>query len=103
PAVRLAAVSPLFPYTTLFRSQILADLAAIADVRGGVDALAGLTLTYVGDGANNMAHSYLLGGALAGMHVRVGAPVEYQPDERIVDRKSTRLNSSHVKISYGVY
>lgn len=64
--------------------QILADLAAIADARGGVDALAGLTLAYVGDGANNMAHSYLLGGALAGMHVRVGAPDDYMPDERIV-------------------
>jgi len=64
--------------------QILADLAAVADARGGVDALAGLTLTYVGDGANNMAHSYLLGGALAGMHVRVGAPVEYMPSEAIV-------------------
>ncbi len=64
--------------------QILADLAAVADTRGGVDALAGLTLTYVGDGANNMAHSYLLGGALAGMHVRVGAPVEYMPSEAVV-------------------
>ncbi|WNM23264.1 ornithine carbamoyltransferase [Demequina capsici] len=64
--------------------QILADLAAIADARGGVDALKGLTLTYVGDGANNMAHSYLLGCALAGMHVRIGAPADYMPDERIV-------------------
>lgn len=64
--------------------QILADLAAVADARGGVDALAGLTLSYVGDGANNMAHSYLLGGALAGMHVRIGAPADYMPDERIV-------------------
>lgn len=64
--------------------QILADLAAVADARGGVDALAGLTLTYVGDGANNMAHSYLLGGALAGMHVRVGAPADYLPSEGIV-------------------
>ncbi|MCB2413037.1 ornithine carbamoyltransferase [Demequina sp. TTPB684] len=64
--------------------QILADLAAVADARGGVDALAGLTLAYVGDGANNMAHSYLLGGALAGMHVRVGAPEDYMPSEAVV-------------------
>lgn len=64
--------------------QILADLAAVADARGGVDALKGLTLAYVGDGANNMAHSYLLGGALAGLHVRVGAPVEYMPSEAVV-------------------
>jgi len=64
--------------------QILADLAAVADARGGVDALAGLTLAYVGDGANNMAHSYLLGCALAGMHVRIGAPADYMPNEGIV-------------------
>ena len=64
--------------------QILADLAAVADARGGVGALKGLTLTYVGDGANNMAHSYLLGGALAGLHVRVGAPADYLPNEQIL-------------------
>src|SRR5690606_25389459 len=64
--------------------QILADLAAVADARGGVAALAGLTLAYVGDGANNMAHSYLLGCALAGMHVRIGAPADYMPNEGIV-------------------
>jgi ornithine carbamoyltransferase len=64
--------------------QILADLAAIADTRGGVDTLAGLTLAYVGDGANNMAHSYLLGGALAGMHVRVGSPEGFRPSAAIV-------------------
>jgi ornithine carbamoyltransferase len=74
--------------------QILADLAAIADARGGVDALAGLTLAYVGDGANNMAHSYLLGGALAGMHVRVGAPEDYLPSEAIV-LAAKRLAAEH--------
>jgi len=63
--------------------QVLADLQTVAERRG---ALAGLTLTYLGDGANNMAHSYLLGGALAGMHVRVGSPEEYQPDPAILDR-----------------
>jgi ornithine carbamoyltransferase len=47
---------------------------------------AGRTLTYAGDGANNMAHSYLLGGATAGMHVRVAAPRGYQPDPAIVAR-----------------
>ena len=64
--------------------QILADLAAVADGRGGVDALRGLTLAYLGDGANNMAHSYLLGGATAGMHVRIGTPKAYRPDPAVV-------------------
>ncbi len=61
--------------------QILADLLTVLERRG---RLAGLTLTYLGDGANNMAHSYLLGGANAGMHVRVGAPQGFQPDPQVV-------------------
>jgi ornithine carbamoyltransferase len=66
--------------------QILADLAAVADARGGVRELSGLDLAYVGDGANNMAHSYLLGGVLAGMHVRIGTPEGYLPDAAVVAR-----------------
>jgi ornithine carbamoyltransferase len=63
--------------------QILADLQTVAERLG---SLAGRSLTYLGDGANNMAHSYLLGGATAGMHVRIGSPEEYQPDPAIVKR-----------------
>ena len=63
--------------------QLLADLQTIAERRGG---LAGTTVTYLGDGANNMAHSYLLGGALAGMHVRIGTPEGYDPDPAVVAR-----------------
>jgi len=61
--------------------QILADLQTVAEWRG---RLPGLTLAYLGDGANNMAHSYLLGGVTAGLHVRVAAPAGYQPDPAIV-------------------
>jgi ornithine carbamoyltransferase len=63
--------------------QILADLQTVAERLG---PLAGRTLAYLGDGANNMAHSYLLGGATAGMHVRVAAPAGYQPDPAVVTR-----------------
>jgi ornithine carbamoyltransferase len=63
--------------------QILADLQTITERLG---PLAGRTLAFLGDGANNMAHSYLLGGATAGMHVRVAAPVGYHPDPAILTR-----------------
>jgi ornithine carbamoyltransferase len=63
--------------------QVLADLQTI---RAHKQQLAGLTLAYVGDGANNMAHSYLLGGSLAGMHVRIGAPPGFHPDPEIVNK-----------------
>ncbi|MFG1755860.1 ornithine carbamoyltransferase [Streptosporangium sandarakinum] len=63
--------------------QILADLQTVRERFG---ATAGLTLAYLGDGANNMAHSYLLGGAVAGMHVRIGAPAGYHPDPEVLRR-----------------
>ncbi|NES13532.1 MULTISPECIES: ornithine carbamoyltransferase [Micromonospora] len=63
--------------------QLLADLLTVRERCG---ATAGRTLTYVGDAANNMAHSYLLAGATAGMHVRVAGPVGFQPDPEIVAR-----------------
>ena len=63
--------------------QLLADLLTIREHKG---ALAGLSLAYIGDGANNMSHSYLLAGANAGLHVRIGSPEGYQPDPAIVAR-----------------
>jgi ornithine carbamoyltransferase len=62
--------------------QLLADLMTIREHRGD---LAGRTMTYVGDG-NNVAHSLLLGGVLAGMHVRVATPPGYEPLQSIVVR-----------------
>ncbi|WP_019158763.1 ornithine carbamoyltransferase [Brevibacterium senegalense] len=66
--------------------QILADLVTIREHRhtGTGNGLAGLTMSYFGDGANNMANSYALGGVNAGMHVRIAAPVGHQPAEAIV-------------------
>src|SRR5918995_1032643 len=49
---------------------------------------------HAGDGANNMAHSYALGGARAGMHVRIGAPVGFQPDPDIWARAKTAAAGS---------
>lgn len=61
--------------------QILADWLTVIEHKGALD---GLIVAYVGDGANNMAHSYLLGGATAAMHVRIGAPEGFQPDPAVV-------------------
>lgn len=67
--------------------QILADLQTIREHHG---RLRGLKLAYFGDGANNMAHSYLLGGANAGMDVVIAAPESHQPDPAVVDRAVER-------------
>lgn len=66
---------------TFHPCQILADLQTIIEHKGGP---AGLSMTYLGDGANNMAHSYALGGATAGMHVTISAPAGFDPDADII-------------------
>jgi ornithine carbamoyltransferase len=61
--------------------QVLADLQTI---RAHYGSLAGRTLTFLGDGSSNMSHSYLLGGATAGLHVRIGAPGSLNPSAEVV-------------------
>src|SRR5690242_21629030 len=92
--VRRPPRSPLFPYTTLFRS------ATSFDAKG--DGLVALEL----DG-----QLVQLLGTLhreeqeAGVRVRAGDAVRIDEvdAERNRDRKSTRLNSSHMSISYAVF
>ncbi|MCA1834191.1 MAG: ornithine carbamoyltransferase [Actinobacteria bacterium] len=62
--------------------QALADLLTIRERRGSFQ---GCTMTYVGDG-NNVAHSLLLAGAIAGMRVIVATPPGYEPIPQIVKR-----------------
>ncbi len=61
--------------------QLLADLLTVREHKG---KLAGLSMAYLGDAANNMANSYLLAGVTAGMHVRIAGPAGHLPDEDVV-------------------
>ena len=61
--------------------QLLADLLTIREHKGD---LAGLTLSFFGDGRSNMAHSYALAGVTAGMHVRVASPEAYAPRNDVI-------------------
>jgi ornithine carbamoyltransferase len=63
--------------------QLLADLQTVRSARG---KLAGLVLAFLGDGSSNVAHSWLLGAATAGMRVRIASPARYKPDPLVVDR-----------------
>ena len=62
--------------------QILADLLTTQEAFGD---LKGLTMAYVGDG-NNVAHSLMLGCALAGMNVRIASPPTHQPAAAVVQK-----------------
>jgi ornithine carbamoyltransferase len=65
--------------------QLLADLQTIEEHKGSA---AGLTVTFLGDAASNMSHSFLLAGTTAGMHVRVSGPDGFGPDPAVLSRAS---------------
>ncbi len=67
--------------------QVLADLQTLAERKG---ALKGLRLSYFGDGANNMAHSLMLGGVTAGIHVTIASPPGFEPHPMFVAAAEAR-------------
>jgi ornithine carbamoyltransferase len=71
--------------------QVLADLQTVIERKGRLE---GLRLAYLGDGANNMAHSLLLGGVTAGMHVTVAAPDGFGPDSDVVAAAKERARDT---------
>ncbi|GAB24502.1 ornithine carbamoyltransferase [Gordonia polyisoprenivorans NBRC 16320 = JCM 10675] len=77
--------------------QVLADLQTIIEHKG---AAAGLRMTYLGDGANNMAHSLALGGVTAGMHVTISAPEGFSPDPAVIadTDKRAQLTGGSVQV-----
>src|SRR2546422_8479138 len=82
--IRRPPRSTLFPYTTLFRSVVVDEKH--------MDAVTGLS-------ASGPAFVYIILESLAEAGVKVGLP----RDVATLDRKSTRLNSSHGYISYAVF
>jgi ornithine carbamoyltransferase len=63
--------------------QLLADLMTVREKLG---SLQGKVLSYIGDASNNMAHSYLLAGATAGMKIRIAGPARYQPNAKVLEK-----------------
>src|SRR3712207_8287797 len=90
--IRRPPRSTLFPYTTLFRSDVVRGLGELDELER---ALVGHPLPVAPGGP--------------GQHLRVltedGGQQRLGDDERagVRDRKSTRLNSSHANISYAVF
>ncbi|TQS41662.1 ornithine carbamoyltransferase [Cryptosporangium phraense] len=92
---RVSAVPVVNALTDLFHPcQILADLLTIRERLGETR---GKTLTYLGDAENNMAHSYLLGGAVAGLDVRVAGPEKPNPD--VVERAQKIAQATGAEIT----
>jgi ornithine carbamoyltransferase len=79
--------------------QVLADLQTIAERKG---SLKGLRLSYFGDGANNMAHSLMLGGVTAGIHVTVAAPDGFAPHPAVVAAAEQRAQTTGASVTVTV-
>ncbi len=62
--------------------QVITDLMTIKEHKG---TLKGLQFAYLGDGKNNMSHSYLLGCGIAHMDCTIVSPKNYWPDQYYVD------------------
>jgi ornithine carbamoyltransferase len=75
--------------------QVLADLQTIAERKRRLD---GLRLAYFGDGANNMAHSLLIGGVTAGIHVTIAAPGGFEPNPDVLAAAEQRARDTGAKI-----
>jgi ornithine carbamoyltransferase len=76
--------------------QVLADLQTVAERKG---SLRGLQLSYFGDGANNMAHSLMLGGVTAGLHVTVAAPEGFAPDPSVIAAAEQRAEATGASVT----
>lgn len=76
--------------------QVLADLQTITERKGSLN---GLRLSYFGDGANNMAHSLMLGAVTAGVHVTVAAPLGFTPDPLMVAAARRRAEATGASVT----
>jgi ornithine carbamoyltransferase len=76
--------------------QVLADLQTLVERKG---SLRGLRMSYYGDGANNMAHSLMLGGVTAGMHVTVAAPEGFSPLPSVLADAQRRAESTGASVT----
>ena len=77
--------------------QVIADLMTIKEHKG---KLKGLSFVYLGDGDNNMAHSYLLGCSMVGMNIRIVSPKKYWPEKYYV--KEAKKLGVNVEVTDGV-
>jgi ornithine carbamoyltransferase len=76
--------------------QVLADLQTLVERKG---ELTGLRMSYFGDGANNMAHSLMLGGVTAGIHVTIAAPPGFAPHPMFVAAAEQRAQQTGATVT----
>lgn len=78
-------------------TQVLADLLTILEAKG---TLQGLKVAYVGDGYNNMAHSWLEGATKVGMNITMASPKGYEPDQALLQQAIEMGKVTGSKVSF---
>ncbi|MFC4909246.1 ornithine carbamoyltransferase [Actinomadura gamaensis] len=73
-------------------TQMLADQLTMIE-HGNGRPLSDLSYAYLGDARNNMAHSYIVAGALSGMDVRIAAPKALWPEQDVAVKPARELNA----------
>jgi len=76
--------------------QILADFMTVKEKKG---KLAGLHFVFIGDGDDNLAHSYLLGAPCVGMHVTIISPKKYWPSDEIINKAKACAEKHQVTVT----
>jgi len=76
-------------------TQVLGDLLTIWEKKGKFE---GLKLVFIGDGANNMAHSLLYGSTIMGMDITICSPKGYYPEKDVLDKAKEFAKRSGSKI-----
>src|SRR5256885_10558928 len=108
--IRRPPRSTLFPYTTLFRSDVKRQSpnvyrmrllgATVVPVESGSRTLKDALNEAMRDWVANVDNTFYIIGTVAGPHPY---PAMVRDFQKVIDRKSTRLNSSHLVISYAVF
>ena len=76
--------------------QILADLMTITEHKG---RLHGLNFVFIGDGDDNLAHSYLLGCTLVGMNVTVISQKNHWPSKYFADQTNRIAEKKNIRVT----
>src|SRR3712207_9348770 len=101
--IRRPPRSTLFPYPTLFRSGRPANVETICLSDGTVGTSSeDATGTTTTSSSNPTSTEASVPGAQTASATELTAATEVTAVDKAVDRKSTRLNSSHANISYAV-
>ena len=73
--------------------QILSDILTFEEINGEIT---GKTLTWLGDGNNNMSNSFIEAAARLNFNLHIGCPKKYSPDKKILNW--AKKNKANIKI-----